>query len=581
MTPVHFGQAGELFGFFHSPTGENRNAAAVVLCGSHGDEMVCTHRTLRELARRLAALGFSVLRFDYHGVGDSLGCDRDPERVSAWSASIAQACDEALRRSGASHLHIFGVRIGALLAPGVASDRTDVASLVLWSPITRGRVFVRELQALNAMSAGAEWEVKPTPALAEGDAEAGGFLLAKETVADLGRIDLLKLTRAPAKRMLLIGRDDLPIDEPLIKHFAALGAEVEQRVALGYAGMMTSRHNAKLPVKVIDQVCDWLTSLEPTFAAATPPLPCSPSTTRDDRGGFAETAFHFGSESRSFGVLTTPISPTKERPAIVMLTIGANPHFGSNGMYVRWARNFSALGFSSLRFDISGIGESEAAPGEAPIQPYPKAAAADIDAALVHLRQKGHKRFVLIGLCSGGYHAFKTAIADPSVVATMIINAQTFDFREGDTLDVTRAHWDTVSAAEQYKKSLFSVDKWKKVLRGGVNLRSVFNVVSARAMGVVKARLARFSAEPKDEGRGAFAGEFEKLCKRGTDVFMVFSTKDPGLDYLNLHAMREIEALAGNPKFKFVEISGPDHTFTPMWSQVELERLVVERLALL
>ena len=146
-------------------------------------------------------------------------------------------------------------------------------------------------------------------------------------------------------------------------------------------------------------------------------------------------------------------------------------------------------------------------------------------------------------------------------------------------LDVTRAHWETVSATEQYKRSLFSLDKWKKVLRGGVNLRSVFNVVSARAVGVVKARLSRFAPKVKEDDRGAFAAEFEKLCNRGTDVFMVFSTKDPGLDYLNLHAKREIEALSGNPKFKFVEIGGPDHTFTPIWSQVDLEARIRERLA--
>ncbi len=541
--------------------------------------MVCTHRTLRELATRLAELGFSVLRFDYHGVGDSLGNDRDPARVAAWTSSISQACDEARRRSGAARLHIFGVRLGALLCPTVASERNDIEGIVLWSPITRGRIFVRELQALNAMSAGTEWEVKETPALSEGDAEAGGFLLAKETIADLGRVDLLKLAQTPAKRALLIGRDDLPLDESLVKHFTSLGVEVEQRVAHGYAGMMTSRHNAKLPVKVIDEVCDWLASIEPARNATSTASTSSPSTTRDEQGGFSETAFHFGDSSRLFGVLTTPISATQERPVIVMLTIGANPHYGSNAMYVRWARNFSSLGFSSLRFDISGIGESDPSPGEPPIQPYPKAAATDIEAALGCLREKGYGKFVLIGLCSGGYHAFKTATLDPDVAATMIINAQTFDFREGDTLDVTRAHWETVSATEQYKRSLFSLDKWKKVLRGGVNLRSVFNVVSARAVGVVKARLSRFAPKVKEDDRGAFAAEFEKLCNRGTDVFMVFSTKDPGLDYLNLHAKREIEALSGNPKFKFVEIGGPDHTFTPIWSQVDLEARIRERLA--
>ena len=580
MTPVHFGQAGELFGFYHPPMGPSRDAV-VVLCGSHGDEMICTHRTLRELAKRLATHGFSVLRFDYHGVGDSLGSDRDPARVAAWKASITQACDEARRRSGTARLHVFGVRLGALLAPFATRDRTDLASLVLWSPIARGRIFVRELQALNAMSAGTEWEVKPSSALLPGDAEAGGFLLTKETIDDLGQVDLLKLDRTPAKRILLIGRDELPTDERLAAHLTARCPVVEQRVAVGYAGMMTSRHNAKVPVNVIDQVCDWLTSIEPVARGASQPSPYDPSATHDEANGFTETAFHFGPASRLFGILTTPAlipSARNERAAIVMMTIGANPHYGSNGIYVRWARHFASLGFTSLRFDISGIGESDPAEGESASQPYPKAATADITAALNDLRDKGHKRFVLIGLCSGGYHAFKTAIDDPSVAAAMIINAQTFDYREGDTLDVTRTHWQAVSATEQYKRSLFSLDKWRKVLRGDVNLVGVLDVVRKRASSVVKARLANLFQQPRGDSRSAFAGAFAKLCDRGTDVFMVFSTKDPGLDYLRLHAQREVDALAGHPRFKFVEISGPDHTFTPLWSQLDLEERIVEHL---
>ena len=547
--------------------------------------MICTARPLRKLAIALAAEGFFVLRFDYHGVGDSLGSDSDPGRVASWKESIARACDEAKLRSGASRLHVFGVRLGALLAPFVTCERNDVASLVLWAPVTRGRAFVRELQAFNAMSAGAEWAVKESAeALGPGDAEAGGFLLTRETIADLGVVDLLKLERKPAARMLLIGRDELPLEERLVDHFGALGAVVERKQALGYAGMMTSRHNATVPVKVIDQVRDWLVSIEPAIEPAIAPQARSsdaslrPATTSDAAHTFTETAQHFGPDDRLFGVITRPTAPGVERPAIVMLTIGANPHYGSNGMYVRWARKFASLGFSSLRYDVSGIGESEPASGEAEIQPYPKAAAADVSAALALLRAQGHTRFVLIGLCSGGYHAFNAALSDASVVGTMIINAQTFDYREGDTLDVTRAHWQAATAAAQYKRSLFSLEKWRKLISGRVNVREVLGVVRTRVVSVVEARLARLVTRPSDPARRAFAGDFKKLCDRGTDVFMVFATNDPGLDYLRLHAKPEIDALAGHSHFGFVEMNGPDHTFTPRWSQVELEQRVTERL---
>src|SRR4029077_6329596 len=75
------------FGWYHAPLGAPRDMA-VVLCPSLGHESVCTHRAYRPLAEQLATLGFPVLRFDYHGTGDSAGTDRDGDRVPDWLAPI-------------------------------------------------------------------------------------------------------------------------------------------------------------------------------------------------------------------------------------------------------------------------------------------------------------------------------------------------------------------------------------------------------------------------------------------------------------------------------------------------------------
>ena len=123
-----------------------------------------------------------MLRFDYHGTGDSAGSDTDPGRVAAWIDSIASAVTELKRRSGVSHIALFGVRLGATLAAQAATRLGGVDSLVLWAPCT-GRAFARELRAASANRGGASMDG------AAGDAEALGYRYTAQTLQDLQALD--------------------------------------------------------------------------------------------------------------------------------------------------------------------------------------------------------------------------------------------------------------------------------------------------------------------------------------------------------------------------------------------------------
>src|SRR5678815_2196063 len=102
------------FGWFHAPNKPSR-AMGVIMCPPLGHEMLCTHRAYRHLAQRLAESGFPVLRFDYHGTGDSPGSDLDEDRVGAWIATIDDAI-ALMRESGAASIALFGMRAGGTLA---------------------------------------------------------------------------------------------------------------------------------------------------------------------------------------------------------------------------------------------------------------------------------------------------------------------------------------------------------------------------------------------------------------------------------------------------------------------------------
>jgi pimeloyl-ACP methyl ester carboxylesterase len=574
-TPLFLGN-GEIFGWYHPPAAPAR-AAGVVVCTSHGEEALCAHRTMRELARRLAAAGFPALRFDYHGAGNSFGSDRDPDRVAAWKRSVAAAIDELRRRAGVAQVLLFGFRLGATLAAAVAAERDDVRALALWSPSSNGRGFLRERKALHTMAAAERWDEKEQPAArGPGDEEIVGFFVGEATVRELQQLDAAKLARRPAEDVLIVARDDLPVDEKLVARWQALGARVDTRQAHGFADMMQSPHESKVPDHVLGSIVGWCAGRVPREGAPAPAP--APAPARANGGSLAQTALRFGAGDRLFGVLTEPAGGPARRTAIVLLNIGANHHVGANAVYSRWAPRLAERGFASLRFDLGGLGDSDPAPGGGENDVYPDSAVADVQAALATLRARGLDRFVLAGICSGGYHAFKAAVDDPAVVGLVIVNTQTYDYR-GEPIEITERRRLNVAQTAWLRRSALQVDKWKKLLSGRANLRSIAKILSERVARVAAARLQSTLNLLPIALPGNVGIHLSRLCARGTDLLMVYGSQDPGLDYVRMRAGRTLAKLARHPRFRFVEIDGPDHTFTPLWAQAELDKVVLEHVA--
>ena len=225
-TPIVFdGPHGPLAGFHHVARPPIARASTVVLCPPVGYDAMCTHRTYRHLAERLSALGFHVLRFDYHGTGDSSGRQEEPGRVAAWLASIDTAIDQIRARSGIRPTCLFGVRTGALLAAAAADRRSDVATLVLWAPGQNGRTYVREFRAFNAAK---ETSASGNGAPEKKDEVVAGYFFSAETLEALSQINLLAAEFGAVKRALVLGRDDVPGPEPrLVAHLTAKGVKAE------------------------------------------------------------------------------------------------------------------------------------------------------------------------------------------------------------------------------------------------------------------------------------------------------------------------------------------------------------------
>jgi pimeloyl-ACP methyl ester carboxylesterase len=123
------------------------------------------------------------------------------------------------------------------------------------------------------------------------------------------------------------------------------------------------------------------------------------------------------------GVLTEAAagSPAEGRPGVIFLNSGILHRVGSCRLHVRLARAMSAAGFHALRFDYSGIGDSDQRRDSLPFE---ESAVLETKEAMDYLaKAKGVQKFILIGLCSGADMAHETALRDERVAGLMLLDA--------------------------------------------------------------------------------------------------------------------------------------------------------------
>jgi pimeloyl-ACP methyl ester carboxylesterase len=138
-----------------------------------------------------------------------------------------------------------------------------------------------------------------------------------------------------------------------------------------------------------------------------------------------ERAELFGDQGSIYGIVSEPdISSPARRPALVLLNAGLMHHIGPFRLYVLMARALSKLGFTVLRFDLSGKGDS---PTRAKNMSYRDSVRADVTDALDFLESsRGIHEFVLLGLCSGADDAFDSARRDSRVTGVALLDGYAY-----------------------------------------------------------------------------------------------------------------------------------------------------------
>jgi len=132
-----------------------------------------------------------------------------------------------------------------------------------------------------------------------------------------------------------------------------------------------------------------------------------------------EQAYRFGSARHLVGIMGLP--PVIDHGVgVILLNAGMVYRIGPFRLHVDLARRLNALGYPTLRFDQSTIGDSGAG---GKLLARPEQVVADVGEAMDLLHQQtGCRRFVLFGLCSGAQNAHSVAHADPRVVGAFFLD---------------------------------------------------------------------------------------------------------------------------------------------------------------
>lgn len=162
-----------------------------------------------------------------------------------------------------------------------------------------------------------------------------------------------------------------------------------------------------------------------------------------------EIALLLGPRRSMVGVATPAIgAPADAVPlTAVILNSGIVHRVGPNRMSVTLARALAANGIGAVRFDLSGIGDSE--PRTDGLPPF-QACMADIREALDSLQATRRvTRVVLIGLCSGADQSLVYSPDDPRVVGAVLIDP---------SIPTTRRFW-----VHYYRRQATNLESWRRL----------------------------------------------------------------------------------------------------------------------
>ncbi len=224
-------------------------------------------------------------------------------------------------------------------------------------------------------------------------------------------------------------------------------------------------------------------------------------------------------------------------------------------MNVEIARRLADLGVPTLRFDLSGIGDSGPRRDR---MPFRESLFVETREAMDLVEDRlGVDRFVLLGLCSGADQAFQVALNDTRVAGAVMIDGYPYP---------TPGFY-----VRRYGKPFLRKRTWKKALLGKYRIgERIRNRLSPGYEAPVDPGLAVRDIPPREESEAGF----QRLLNRGAELLVIFTAGQLGT-YNHAGQFREMyRRLRIGDKLQYEFFDAADHTCT----RLAVRRLLVDSI---
>jgi len=280
----------------------------------------------------------------------------------------------------------------------------------------------------------------------------------------------------------------------------------------------------------------------------------------------------FGGSDSLVGVITEPDAPDASRPAFLFLNAGVTHHVGPNRLYVQLARALAEDGFTSLRFDYSGLGDSGVRTDELPAW---KTVGLETGEAIDLLAStRGIERVIPIGICSGAINAYITARDDPRAAGAVLINGQGHLHGADPELSAQlRArtlsrHYRRIALSGSYRAK-----NWKKAFGGQLSPLRILQMMAGVPLGVLR---GLFGKRPAPGDAPDPVADLRAISARGVRLFHLYCEGDEGLDYFHVVLGGKLKDVATSDPARFEIIRGANHVFSLLWTQERCVGMVRE-----
>jgi len=248
-------------------------------------------------------------------------------------------------------------------------------------------------------------------------------------------------------------------------------------------------------------------------------------------------------------------------PIVALLTnSGVIPRSGPNRMNVHLAREFARMGVPSIRFDLSGLGDSGRPDGSrALLDQWVADTRAVMDHAQAHF---GCARFVMIGFCSGAEVAHLVGLQDTRLRAALL--------------------WDLYA----YPTLASQVRAWAHRL-GRLGWRGLCHKVRGRLLARLTARLSGPTATPSrapaaapsnSPDKAVFTQRIQTLVDQDVELLFAFAQGNPlWFNHAGqFRAMFRGERFINQVCFEFLDTA--DHLLTTPNAQLAFMRMTQDWL---